>query len=98
MILRKEIIPPDLEFILIEAPIGYVGRVDLGEALRAAGQLTVGGLGYMPAYDGELLTLGLRSPLRVIDMVEVKTLLLHANLLGMAAATLQRQLGGGHPD
>jgi len=47
MFLRQEVLKPDLEFVFVDSPVGYLNNVDLDTAVRVVGQLVVGALGYV---------------------------------------------------
>jgi hypothetical protein len=95
MFLRREIVPPDLEWVLIDSPIGLCSQIDLSQAIAHAGQMIVGSLGYVPTSSPDgLLTFGARFPLPMMDPDASSMLLLLVQLLAQTTNTLEQQLVG----
>lgn len=93
LLAHLELAKPDLEMLLSDTAITFIDEVDLDETIAEAGQLILGGLGYLATPDGSgILTFGTKIPAGLIDDGQIPVLLLLMQLLTQAADRLERKL------
>jgi hypothetical protein len=84
---------PGEEYVVIDAPIGWVGDVDLMNAVGQAGVFDHCLLGYAQGTNGGLLNVGMRLPAALINLGEPAYLLLLLRTIAGTARGVIPELG-----
>ena len=96
--LLLERIPPDLDIVRIQSPIGTLPRGDLIDVVTHVGALNIGSLGFTPTYQdgavvpGEgILTLGANIPLHLLQHSDVQPFAIYLFVLAEGALAVKNR-------